>query len=389
MFSRIRRLFCVRYFHDHDIAANADRRDGLTHIDVNDHINSKVMYRSSTRNNSFDFMRFAAAVAVLVSHHSALSGAIAPVMPIFRDNLGGVAVCVFFAMSGFLIYQSLERSASWTDFFAARLARLIPNLAVALIMTSAVMLIWFENYDHLAAHVGYVINNMMMFFWSVQFIIPGVLEGRPNPSPNGSLWTLRYEFWLYAALFAIFLLKPQFRVVAICLAFIFMGILWMRALPGDHIWLMGMNFDSYFLGKLGSYFLAGALLASLWHMLTDRWLIVASGALVVAVLSTFILPTENPILALAFSIFIISLCSLNWAAPFGKFGDASYGIYIFAFPVQQLTLLIIEEFYTSMVAALMITIMLGYTTWHLFEERCLRKRDVLARWLGAPFFYRD
>ena len=60
------------------------------------------------RDNSFDFMRFVAAVSVLVGHHKALNGMCEPALPIFRETIGGVATTVFFAISGFLIFQSLE-----------------------------------------------------------------------------------------------------------------------------------------------------------------------------------------------------------------------------------------------------------------------------------------
>ncbi|WP_378951631.1 acyltransferase family protein [Mesorhizobium sp. ANAO-SY3R2] len=341
------------------------------------------------RNNSFDFMRFVAAVAVLVSHHKSLSGATAPAMPIFRDSLGGVAVCVFFAMSGFLIYQSLERSARWNEFFAARLARLMPNLAFALVLTSLVMMLWFRNFDQLAAHVGYVKNNLLMFFRGVQFTIPGVLEGRPQPGPNGSLWTLPYEFWLYVALFAIFLLTPRLRLAGVALAFVAAGALWMLATPGEHVRVASMAFGAIALGKLGSYFFAGALLASLWPLISHRLSIVAVVALAGAGLSIFVFPAANPALALTFSMLVIALSLTRWAAPFGKYGDASYGVYIFAFPVQQLTLLAIDGFYASMAAALVITIALGYMTWHLFEERCVLNRHALARLLAMPFRRHD
>ena len=337
------------------------------------------------RDNSFDFMRFLAAVSVLVGHHKALNGMREPALPIFRDTIGGVATCVFFAISGFLIFQSLERTARWNEFLAARCARLLPNLTFALIMTSLVMLLWYRNFDHIPEHIGYVKNNLLMFFRGVQFTIPGILEGRPLAGPNGSLWTLPYEVWLYVALFTVFLLKERFRVFGVATAFVFSGCLWLLAIPGENVLLMGMNFNAVALGKLSSYFFAGALIASFWQTLSLRLYIVTAVAFLGAGLSVFVFPASNPALALTFSFIVIAACTKPWAASFGKFGDPSYGIYILAFPVQQLCILSIDGFYNSMIAAMAITIAIAYFTWHTFEKKCVFHRHSLARMFALPF----
>ncbi len=57
---------------------------------------------------------------------------------------------MFFCLSGFLIGQSLQRSTDWASFLAARLLRILPNLAFALVLTSAVSLVWYRNYEHLS-----------------------------------------------------------------------------------------------------------------------------------------------------------------------------------------------------------------------------------------------
>jgi peptidoglycan/LPS O-acetylase OafA/YrhL len=63
---------------------------------------------------------------------------------------------------------------------------------------------------------------------------------------------------------------------------------------------------------------------------------------------------------------------------FAKGGDASYGIYIFAWPLQQFSLLLIDSFWLSMLAAFAATTALGYATWHLFEKRAMSSRKSFA-----------
>ena len=70
--------------------------------------------------NSYDFVRFCAASAVLFSHHFDLSGLPEPQVPGFGEDFGEVAVEVFFCLSGFLICRSLQKSAGFARFAAAR-----------------------------------------------------------------------------------------------------------------------------------------------------------------------------------------------------------------------------------------------------------------------------
>jgi peptidoglycan/LPS O-acetylase OafA/YrhL len=334
------------------------------------------------RNNSFDFIRFVAAAAVLASHHFALDGQAEPGVPIFRDSLGGMAVCVFFAISGFLISQSLVRSNRADRFFAARLLRLFPNLLIALAITSLVMMLWFDNGSNWSAHVDYFANNVMMMILGIQYTISGVLEGRPIPGPNGSLWTLPYEFWLYVALFVCFRFRPSIRLGFVLGSAALFQTLWLLAEPGAAVPLLPMAFLAVALGKLGTFFFAGAIVAEFWPMLSRRRIAAVLAAACGLVFSRWAMPTENVLFALSFSTLLILFCSTNWLARFGRYGDPSYGIYIYAFPVQQLALIAVSDFYSSMAIALLITTLIGYATWHLFEKRCLGYREVFARILN-------
>ena len=64
---------------------------------------------------------------------------------------------------------------------------------------------------------------------------------------------------------------------------------------------------------------------------------------------------------------------------FSKGGDASYGMYVFAWPVQQFCHLLIGSFWLSMLVAFLVTTAIGYGTWHGFEKRALSYRKRLAQ----------
>ena len=68
-------------------------------------------------------------------------------------------------------------------------------------------------------------------------------------------------------------------------------------------------------------------------------------------------------------------------------------MYVFAWPVQQFSLLLIEPFWLSMLAAFLTTTALGYGTWHTFEKRAMsyptRLAQLLQRAVRPPQLARE
>jgi peptidoglycan/LPS O-acetylase OafA/YrhL len=318
------------------------------------------------RQNSYDFVRFCAASAVLFSHHFGLNKLPEPPVSLYGETFGKLAVEVFFCLSGYLICQSLQVDSSWQRFVSARVLRIFPNLAFALIGTSLITLVWYQNYANLLDHGKYVLRNLLMFIFGVRFEISGVFGDLDWPTVNGSLWSLPYELWLYVLLFAVFLVT-NFRI-AIIVVVIALGIGW-AVTPET-------SFVTFQFCRLGSFFFAGSLLAIYWNPSP------ISGA--VALLSLILivrLPIETPLHSIALAITVIGLGSSPVMAWFSKGGDASYGMYIFAWPVQQFSILLVHSFWWSMVAAFVVTTMLGYFTWHTFEKPIMAKRNIVAMML--------
>src|SRR5436190_947427 len=107
-----------------DATASAVIR-GMTRVPAVDH-----------RTNNFDFLRFVAASLVLYSHCFALTG-MGGHEPLTRLTHGdyvfaGLAVRVFFVISGYLVMQSWLRRPRLVAFTGARCLRIFPGLAVAL-----------------------------------------------------------------------------------------------------------------------------------------------------------------------------------------------------------------------------------------------------------------
>src|SRR5215218_6951787 len=146
------------------------------------------------RTGSFDTMRLTAALMVFHSHAFALTGHREPLLPGYL-TFGGVAVSVFFAMSGYLVTTSaLKRSTG--SYVIARAIRIWPGLAVccAVSIVLGALITSLPTSDYLSRSDTFsYMRNTFVFFTEMQSELPGVFEGRPHPAVNGSLWTLRYE----------------------------------------------------------------------------------------------------------------------------------------------------------------------------------------------------
>jgi peptidoglycan/LPS O-acetylase OafA/YrhL len=328
--------------------------------------------------NSYDFVRFCAASAVLFSHHFALSRIPEPPVPGYGEDFGKLAVEVFFCLSGFLISRSLQKSTNWAQFASARFLRILPNLTFSLTVTSVATLLWYGNYVHIWKHATFVIRNLLMFFLGVTYTIPGVFEdAKGGPAINGPLWSLPYEVWLYVLLYLCFILGGRRSAFLIIFGALSLGIVW-SVTPVVGGFSLGI-FDSFQFSRLGSFFLSGAVLAVCWPHIMNRGVEVGAIALLAIIVVRNVLPSATILHSMALSATVIGLGSSRAMAWFSKGGDASYGMYIFAWPLQQFSLLLMNSFWLSMLAAFLVTTALGYVTWHAFEKRAMSSRKRFAR----------
>jgi len=162
-----------------------------------------------SRTNHFDVIRLIASILVVFSHSFNLShGKVLgkqyePLMQLSRGKitLGGIAVLVFFVISGFLITASFDKDKNLLSFFRKRCLRIYPGLIVVVILTAFVLgplmtelPLW--DYFKNPETYSYLLNNIG--FIRYQDFLPGVFQYNIVPNYiNGSLWTLKYELLCY------------------------------------------------------------------------------------------------------------------------------------------------------------------------------------------------
>ncbi len=328
-------------------------------------------------------MRFMLAAAVLFSHHYGLSGIAAPNVPFVGVSLGRFAVFAFFAVSGFLMYNSLLRTNDFYFYFSSRLLRIVPNLVVAVASTSLLLMVIFHNYENILSHLYYIRKDALSFVAKPSYWIEGIFTDRPDSGINGSLWTLQYEFFMYIVIFLVFLL-PR-RAIGFALILL-VGISSLPALQSidDTKRIATFHVNVGDLWKTGFHFMTGALIAHFWKFISaKKTLSIFAAAAGIAALIIFAPHLRGIILALFWVPFFI-VCLSPIASGFSRLGDASYGVYIYAFPIQQVSIIMIPSFWGSMAASFFLTVAVGYACWHGFEKRCLSKRHGLsARWRTA------
>jgi peptidoglycan/LPS O-acetylase OafA/YrhL len=281
---------------------------------------------------------------------------------------------VFFCLSGFLICKSLQKPVDLADFISARVLRIFPNLAFALVVVSATTMVWYHNYSNVTSHAKYVFKNLLMFSHGVSFTIPNVFSDSLWPTINGALWSLPCELWLYVFLFLIVATGSRLLIVACAIALTIA-----YASPLIDISLGPFTSSQFY--RLGSFFLSGAVLAIYWPLIQNRAVEFGAVSLIVVVAIHQISPTFVAINPLGVAAITIGLGSSKLMAWFARGGDASYGIYIFAWPVQQFSQLLIGSFWLSMLAAGLVTSAIGYLTWHSFERRTMEHRAAVAQWI--------
>lgn len=324
--------------------------------------------RLSSRDNALNFVRLCLASAVILSHAWPVGG----FGNHFTVGFGGWSVGGFFAISGYLIAGSRMRS-SLLPYLWRRALRILPAFWACLIGIAAVIapvsaLIAGETYE-IESGLGYVFRNAALSI--NQLGIDDTLLSVPFAGVwNSSLWTLFYEFGAY--IFAgVILTVPLLRKHgAVSSAVLFVLIVIAQPLAHGPLEVTtNLYLNSI---KLGAFFVAGMLLYFLReHIHLKTWL--APAALVIFIaLSVLGLAEWYGQLPFAFLVLWIgAVLPLR----IGSRNDISYGLYIWAFPVQQLIIvagLAWLGIWGTTALAFIVTIPLAWASWTFIEKPAMR-----------------
>lgn len=297
---------------------------------------------SAGRDNNFNLIRFVSATAVLFSHSFSLSTGTPdaePLVTLIGMTPASIAVDVFFLASGFLVTASLFRSQSLVDYTLARVLRIFPGLLVMLALTVfgmglALSTLSWQDYLLSADVYRYFAKCATL---DITYHLPGVFADNPyKAAVNGSLWTLPYEVGMYALLAAGWMslgLMGRNRSRAFALACVIAAassgvyLLYGYLRTGDAdrlLWLFFMFFSG------ATYFVLRQ------HIRLS--ITVVAPLLTLLFVACFVSRTAFfaiYLLGIAYITFYLAYVPGGFIRRFNNVSDFSYGIYIYAFPIQQ------------------------------------------------------
>jgi peptidoglycan/LPS O-acetylase OafA/YrhL len=362
----------------------------------------------SSRANSIGFFRWLLAFSVIFSHAGPLAGFYGQedlgTQLSDEQSLGGVAVAGFFFFSGFLITRSRARTGM-IRYFWRRVLRIMPAFWCALLLTAFVLgpIAWIREQGAISGYWSapsdspftYVFQNMSLVLNQRNIAEMGTSLPYADIGGydwNGSAWTLQYEFKAYILVGVLGIVGyAASRWVSTIAA---LGIIAFNAL----LWS----------GHIAPATWSGPLAAPFGHqLLTDPFnpMLIAPFALgmLFAVWGKYI-PVSDVLAVVGIVVAYLTydfggwnvggqfvlLYFLMWAAirwtklqHWEKYGDFSYGVYIFAWPLMQFSSYFgLEK--AGMIAyfavIVVVTHVIAFCSWHLIEKPAMSLKD----WSPTP-----
>ena len=291
------------------------------------------------------------------------------------------AVQAFFSVSGFLIFMSFERSPSIKDYAEKRARRIFPAYVCVLLLSvilGALITTWpVEQYLTSSELTRYLTYNFAFLNYKAP-ALPGVFENQYQSAVNGSLWTLKIELMFYAFVPLLYWLcrrasSPAFILTLLYAASVawFTTFLYLSDNSGTDLY---GKLAKQFPGQL-SYFVAGAALYE-WRKrdkpLHWSWALLAMLAYYFA--DGLILSALAPALVAIIAIYLAVYAP--WLGAVGRYGDFSYGVYIYHFPIVQ-TFVSLGLFalnpWAAFAGVLLAVTCMSVASWHWIEKPMLRQ----------------
>jgi len=349
-----------------------------------DALNSQTLgeYMASIKGftSGFDYLRFILALAVLVWHSYPFTqgGAAADEMARgWVSNLTFLILPMFFALSGFLVSTSLQRTPTIWKFLWLRAIRIVPALFVevmlsALILGPLLTVLPLSEYFSSETFYRYFLN----IIGYIHYELPGVFESNPYAKiVNGSLWTVPFELECYLALTVLALIGMTKRPLML------LGLLLLVT--------VSKSISTYYFGaspmalshiggrQLILFFLAGIII----NLNRDRIPLNGLIALMCAIVGFLFLRNEHLLYIAPLPIAYVTV----WIGmlrppkiPVVMDGDYSYGIYLYAAVVQQTVVnsfSIGQTYIGNVIISIILVSAFAAFSWHAIEKPMLRLKN--------------
>jgi peptidoglycan/LPS O-acetylase OafA/YrhL len=306
-----------------------------------------------------------------------------------------MAVDGFFVLSGFLVTGSLLRSDALRSFAVARVLRIYPALWVALLVSTLVIGSSFSEFrfSDFISHPQtwrYLLKNATMLMGSEAFL-PGAFEHNPfSMQVNVSLWTLRWELRLYVLVALMWWCAGRWRrgsnreATMAALVLGTAGVLFATTIV---LMALGKPNDA---PRLGSMFFSGAAYWSYRRHISLRgdWTLI-----MVAMMSAAACLSPHAfelLYRLSFPYMLFFLAFIPGRAlhhssfsirNYNRVGDYSYGMYVYAFPIQQVVTALMPGIETWALTCIAggLTLLFSIISWHVVEKPAMALKQAVLR----------
>ncbi|BBB25359.1 acyltransferase family protein [Amphritea japonica] len=340
--------------------------------------------------NCFDEVRFLLAFIVLIAHTSVLASA-EQLDWITQYFDSGFAVKGFFAISGYLVTKSYFSSANWLEYLEKRVRRIYPAYVAVIIyclvvgaITSTMQI---DEFMTSLESVKYAVSNLM-FLNFLQPSLPGALLDNKMQALNGSLWTIKVEVMLYfivpiLCFMYVRLGKAQGFIIALVV-----GIAWFVFFSDYFDHPMSSVLVNQFPGQL-PYFALGSVLGFVKFRPFHVFAILVFSLIYYAGFKSQLDSRSSEIInMIVYPLFVVAIANTSLlAVGVGKFGDLSYGIYLYHFPTIQLLEhlgLYDRNPYIGLLCSIVLTVLMAFLSWHVIEKRYLKRTSHYVKAVGAP-----
>lgn len=297
-------------------------------------------------------------------------------------NSGKIGVMIFFIISGFLITKSFIRTKSTWLFMQGRIKRIYPGYLVATTICAFIVIpLYSSNWGLTVFEAAKTLGANLL----LKNHFPPADAFAANPTPNavnGSLWSIPYEFWCYIGVAILGMLGvllnrwlTLFALVATLTGRVVCDILGKK--PGGGIVEYVIGWPYMWLVILPSFLLG--MLAYTHRDFIPRNGILLAAVIVAAITSSHLSEHLANMLvapALAYTTFYVAFSPVKLPET-ARWGDFSYGTYLYAYPIQQMLYASYGDslnLTTYIMLSLLTALFAGVLSWHLVERHFVRRK---------------
>ena len=329
----------------------------------------------SLNKNCFDFLRAFFAFNVLLSHIGELSQ-VNELGFLQKISNSYLAINGFFVISGFLVAKSYIKTNNLKAYLIKRVKRIIPAY-VFVILFFAIFLSFFSELTLLeyfsSLQLYRYIGWNLIFLNFMEPCLPGLFQENLLCAVNGSLWTIKVEesFYLILPIIFYFFKKIKYNWIGFII-----------------VYVLSFSFYVYFKFYLDKPIIAKQMPGMLTYFGTGVFIFLYFSKIMKHKVKLMILCSVVSLISyinsfyflfpISFGFVVIlsayTFSSLNY---FGKYGDFTYGLYIFHFPLIQLfkSLKLFEKYNSFLIAFILVllSVLFAILSWFLIEKRFISR----------------